>query len=508
MSRHYFLRGCVAVSLYAFTSQVAFADVTARDVWSEWKGYLESVGYAISGTETMSGGSLTISDLGISMQIPENAGAVAIDLGQLTFAENGDGTVSVNMPESIPLRIDTVDGSDKVSMQFDMTQSDAALVVSGTPGDMTYDYGAGQVGILLGGMTVNGAKLPPEVGRMTATLGDVTIKSRLETGDMRTASQQMAVRKVTYDMGFQDPETGDHATLRGTLDKVAFEGTGSIPAQMDANDFSAMLKAGFAVQGAYRYAAGQTEMKADAEGQTFEYSGSSKGGEITVAMDAGHLAYGVTQTAPVMNIKASELPFPVTLQAARMGFSIDMPVAKADEPQPFGLGLTVADFVMPEQLWSIFDPAGILPRDPATIAIDLTGKARIMHDLMDPATAAMLEQTGMPPGELHALTINDLRLSVAGAAVTGKGDFTFDNSDLQSFGGVPRPEGVVNLRIVGANGLIDRLIQMGLVSEDEAMGFRMMLGMLAVPGDGPDTLNSTIEVNEQGQVLANGQRIK
>ncbi|MFC3119058.1 DUF2125 domain-containing protein [Jhaorihella thermophila] len=120
----------------------------------------------------------------------------------------------------------------------------------------------------------------------------------------------------------------------------------------------------------------------------------------------------------------------------------------------------------------------------------------------------MLEQTGMPPGELHALTINDLRLSAAGAAVTGKGDFTFDNSDLQSFGGVPRPEGTVKLQIIGANGLIDRLIQMGLVSEDEAMGFRMMLGMLAVPGDGPDTLNSTIEVNEQGQVLANGQRIK
>lgn len=508
MSCHLFVRGCAAVSLYAFTSQFAFADVTARDVWLEWKGYLESVGYAISGTETMSGGALTISDLGLSMRIPENAGAMSIDLGQLSFAENGDGTVSVTMPESIPMRIDTVDGGDNVSMRFDLTQSDAALLVSGAPGDMTYDYGAGEVGVLLGEIAVNGQKLPPEVGRMTVTLGGVSSKTRLQTGDMRFTSQQMTARKVVYDMGFRDPESGENATLSGALDQVEFTGTGSVPAQMNPDDFPSMLAAGFAVQGNYRYAAGQSAMKVDADGETFEYSGRSKGGEITVAMDARHLAYGVRQTAPVMNVTASELPFPVTLQAAELGFSVDMPVAKSDEPQPFGLGLTVADFVMPEQLWSSFDPAGILPRDPATIAIDLTGKARILHDLMDPATAAMLEQTGMPPGELHALTINDLRLSAAGATATGKGDFTFDNSDLQSFGGVPRPEGTVKLQIVGANGLIDRLIQMGLVSEDEAMGFRMMLGMLAVPGDGPDTLNSTIEVNEQGQVLANGQRIK
>jgi len=29
-----------------------------------------------------------------------------------------------------------------------------------------------------------------------------------------------------------------------------------------------------------------------------------------------------------------------------------------------------------------------------------------------------------------------------------------------------------------------------------------------VPGDGPDTLKSKIEVNAQGHVLANGQRLK
>ena len=67
---------------------------------------------------------------------------------------------------------------------------------------------------------------------------------------------------------------------------------------------------------------------------------------------------------------------------------------------------------------------------------------------------------------------------------------------------------MANLTLSGANALLDKLIAMGFVSEDDAMGARMMMGMLAVPGDAPDTLNSKIEINEQGHILANGQRIK
>jgi hypothetical protein len=40
------------------------------------------------------------------------------------------------------------------------------------------------------------------------------------------------------------------------------------------------------------------------------------------------------------------------------------------------------------------------------------------------------------------------------------------------------------------------------------MGARMMMGLFAQPGEGEDTLISTIEMKEDGSVLANGQRIK
>ena len=107
------------------------------------------------------------------------------------------------------------------------------------------------------------------------------------------------------------------------------------------------------------------------------------------------------------------------------------------------------------------------------------------------------------PGQVISATLNELRLNIAGAELTGDGDFTFNNDFA-----IPVPSGVVNMMLVGGNGLLDTLVGMGLIPEDQAMGARMMMGLFARPGDGDDTLVSTIEVKEDGSVLANGQRIR
>jgi hypothetical protein len=57
------------------------------------------------------------------------------------------------------------------------------------------------------------------------------------------------------------------------------------------------------------------------------------------------------------------------------------------------------------------------------------------------------------------------------------------------------------------NGLIDTLSTMGLLPTDQVMGARMMLGLFTVPV-GDDELTSTIEVNAEGHILANGQRLQ
>jgi hypothetical protein len=190
---------------------------------------------------------------------------------------------------------------------------------------------------------------------------------------------------------------------------------------------------------------------------------------------------------------------------ADSGFRLAMPLSKSDAIQGVELALKLGDFTMADMLWGLFDPTGQLPRDPATIELDLTGQVKLTQDLMDEKAMAKLGDAA--PGELHAATINTLTVRAAGAELTGNGAFTFDNTDLVSFDGLPRPQGSVNLKLVGGNTLLDKLVAMGFVPEDQAMGARMMMGLLAVP-EGEDTLTSVIEVNEQGHLLANGQRLK
>ena len=113
----------------------------------------------------------------------------------------------------------------------------------------------------------------------------------------------------------------------------------------------------------------------------------------------------------------------------------------------------------------------------------------------------MAESPAMP-GELEQLSLNELKLSAVGAELTGTGAATFDNS-----AGTPKPVGAIDLKLVGANALIDKLVAMGLIPEDQAMGARMMMGMFGQAA-GEDTLTSKIEFKEDGGIYANGQRIQ
>lgn len=503
------LRGTTAALILAFATKGALADLRAQDVWSDWRDYLAGAGYQITGTETMSGGTLAVTDLSMSMQVPEGQGVVTIHLDRLAFTENGDGTVNVAMPPHMPIRFDLRDDeAEQVEGEIGLTQTGAAMVVSGSPADMTYNYTAARVGVALDGLTVDGEAMPAEAVNLSLALNNVTSSTKLKLDALRNYDQRMNADSLSYEFAFDDPESEDMANFKGAMQGLEFRGTSSVPLKMDTTDFQKMLKDGFSLDGRFTYSAGNSNLVGKGDGEDFTFDSSSQGGSAAMAMDATHLAYDLSQTQSSITMQSAEVPFPISVAMAKTGFALDMPISKSEEEQPFSFAVTIGDFTMPEQLWGIFDPAAILPRDPATFILDVAGKAKVLYDFLDPAIAETLGQTGQPPGELHALTINQLLVSAVGARLSGSGAFTFDNSDLESFDGIPAPSGSASLQLVGANGLIDKLIQMGLMSDDDAMGARMMMGMMAVPGEGEDTLNSTIEINDQGHILANGQRLK
>lgn len=505
----YLARGCSAAFLVSMAVQPAFAEVTAKEVWSDWKDYISSAGYQVTATENMSGDTLNIDDLSMSIQIPETDGQVRMDIEQMSFKENGDGTVSVALPASMPMSFNGVGEDDKkIDLVITYSHSGSAIVVSGSPGDMLYNYTAAKADIDLSSLSIDGETIGQDAARLNLSLANVSTSTQMKVADMRAMSQRMNADSVTYDFAFNDPESDDQGAFNGSIQNIGFEGTGTLPLEMNTADFRSMLDAGFAFSGTFTFGSGNSSIQGSGDGEQFSAQTSSQGGALGVSMDSSSISYDASQKQSEITITSGELPFPVSINMALASFKLAMPVGKSDQEQDFGFAFSLGDFTMSDMIWAMFDPQNALPRDPATIALDLSGKAKVLFDFLDPEVATMLEESDQPPGELNALTINKLLVSMVGARISGAGDFTFDNSDLETFDGMPRPIGAVDLEIVGANGLIDKLIAMGFVSDQDAMGARMMLGMLAVPGQGEDTLTSKIEINEQGHILANGQRLQ
>lgn len=505
-SRHL---GSTAIAIF-ITGSAATADVTARQVWDDFKSYMESFGYTVTASEQVSGDTITLSDLSLTMEMPDSSGTTSIALDGLSFTETGDGSVRVNLPDSLPIAFATTMPDDEgieeqVTGTIDYTHSGFEMIVAGDPDDMTYSYSAAEMAFALTSLVVGAEPvvIDQAQARMTGLSGEST-----RTGtDLRTIAQTMTLAAMDYVLDMANPEDpSGRISLSGGLRGIGFDGTMAIPDDIDTNDMGAAMRAGFAVDGGYTYETGSADIAITGQGQSFESNTSSADGRLTVQMNGSRIAYSGTANDIALNYAGTDIPLPVTLGIGQVGFNMLVPVSPTDAPTDFALGLTLGDVTVSDAIWGMVDPAGQLPRDPATLQLDFTGKARLTQDIMD--AEAMAAATGTPPGELNSLAVNALNLSIAGAALTGAGAFTFDNTDLSTFPGMPRPEGALDMTLTGGNALLDTLVAMGLLPEDQAMGARMMLGLFARPGDGPDTLTSRIEINGEGQVLANGQRLR
>ncbi|WP_157706259.1 DUF2125 domain-containing protein [Roseovarius faecimaris] len=495
-----------ALSIF-MSGTAAFAEVSAQAVWDDWKGYMTGFGYTIDGSEAASGGTLTVSDVTMSMQIPEEDASVSMTLPQLSFVENGDGTVSIELPPVMPMniRVDTP-GDDDADIALEYVTDAFSMVVSGETNDLLYTYSANAVSLALKTLVVEGQTI--DVGAAEMSVANLAGTTSMKVGNLRVSEQSMTTGPVSLVVDFKDPSGSGYLKMNSKYDTMSFDGGGSFPMNMNPDDMAAMLKAGFGFNGGFSYTGGATDFEFEDRGERVEATTSSDSGALQMAMDESQLAYAGTASNMKMMMAGGEIPFPVELAMQDTAFSMKMPLSKSDSAQEFALGLTLGDFTMSDMIWGIFDPAGQLPRDPATVALDLTGMGKLNFDVMDPAQMEAVERGQMMPGELNALTLKGLTVRLVGAELTGNGDFTFDNSNLETFDGMPAPDGAVNLKLTGGNALIDKLVAMGLLPEEQAMGARMMMGLFAVPGEGEDSLTSKIEVKPDGKILANGQRIQ
>ncbi len=475
----------------------ALADLTADDVLSaltDQIGVFDLLDVSVQG-QKRSGDTLSVARISATTEIDD--APLTISFGPLTYQELGDGSVAILYPEPMTAQLTTVDGDTPVVVSVDITLTDASHIATGSPDNIRYAFSAPKM--QMSNLSIEAKEtLTP---MLDATMTGISSVVEIATGDTYRTSLDYSLDTMTAEFQFAEPDGANSAFMKFAMADVTTDYeleatlgtlmTSVAQALRDGNRLSMNMTTGEYIQ----------DMRITTPYDQSVIASRTGASTMTLSIDKNGVIYEAGYDGSTAEMTSSGIPFgTLTYELGETDMRLAFPLLPSDDAQPFAMRLSMLGVSVGESLWSLFDPAGQLPRTPMDLVVDLDGTTRVTEDFLDLEALDAMDQ---PPFEDTILKLNELRLAVAGAELTGDGEVQ-DTSE----NGIPSGIGQLNMMLTGGNGLLDTLVAMGLVPEDQAMGARMMLGMFARPGDGEDTLVSTIEVKEDGSVTANGQRIK
>lgn len=485
--------GTVCAALLSGTA--AFADVTPEQVWQAWEKGYETYGYDVTvGKSDRAGDVLTISDVKLVNSVEGSSFDMTIP--EIRLRDRGDGSVEASVSEKMTgiARAD-VPNEPPVELDMVMTQTGTKLVVSGTPEDMIYDIDAPKITLEMDQASTQDKNLPIKIW---LSMENTTGRYEMLKGDADSVKSSVKTGLVKYSASGADPESGGTFNFDGEFTDVTYDGDFLLPSGVPMEKLDEALNAGAKIEMAIKFASSSHSVNIDSPDGPVSQKSSGEGGNLDMTFSKEGMHFSGASKGSALEMTTKELPFPVKLAIDSADMDFMMPVSKDEAAQPFKAKLSLNGLTATDDLWNMFDPTGKLPRDPATLAIDLSGQMTLGADLFSPEVAKMPS----PPIEVKTVDINRLKLSMVGADLNGTGSL-----EIRNGGPLPMPKGVIDLTLSGANGLMDKLVEMGLVPQDQIMFARMMLGLYAKP-TGEDAYESKVEFKDGGEILVNGQRVQ
>jgi hypothetical protein len=498
------LRLVAAPLCVVLLSGTAHAALTADQVWQSWKDAGLLAGMTISAaTEAKDAGSLMLN--GVSIASPDGT---AMMISDMVLAEQGDGSVTITPGADIGM---DYSGEAGDTATLDVVHDGLTITAREDAGALVYDYAANSVVLdfkssyaTLGGEG-DPAAAPATTSGKIGFDGLAGIYSDTP-GENRAFGMQINAGQLTYDIGSDFAAAGmKSASTSKTADvgmsfNVTMPKTVSLMALQSAAEFQTALQEGFAFVGTTTQGISEGSVSQTGEFMPYDMTMVAQPGKAAFRLDKDVFSVQSEGAGIAVNITSANLPVPISINSGPVVLNMVVPVTSGDAASDFSYVTKLSQLTVNEEAWAMVDPGGALQHGPADLSFDISGKAKV--DFMGMMVAD--EMGTMPPIPApEVLNINDLSLSVAGAALAGSGAFTFDNS-----AGIPVPLGEANVTLTGGNALIDGLIATGVVTEEDAMGARMMMGMFMAPGADADTLTSKIEAKAGNEIYVNGQRIQ
>lgn len=429
---------------------------------------------------------------GVRIEPEDGDVVITTDFVTVTPSAETPGDVTVTVAPVVTFT--GTDGDEIPPVEIDVATENFVLTtnwVLGAAGKPELSFTADSIAV------TGGAEDHPVLKTLSVKPQNVAFSMSFDEAS-RDATGAFSLEALDMEYAFVDPETG--ATMTGSganqVMTAEFSATGLPEGEADMDRF--LAEDGFVLSmevgpGTSLFASEDPQMPitlaSDAQGGTAEIS--IKDGQFSYATTSGAVNYTVTPDPTALPLP----PFEASVAEVEMALSA--PVAPSDEVRDVKLGLNLKDLVLGESVWGLFDPQGMIPRDPATLLLDLTAAMK----LDQPLSAAPMAQNPMAMGKVETVDLNTLMLSAAGALIEASGAVTLDNS-----GPFPMPDGAVDISVQGVQGLASTLVELGLVDQ---MQVGMVMGMMmafAKPA-GDDAFTSQIEFRD-GQILANGQPIQ
>lgn len=470
--------------------------LTAQELWAEWQSQSAAMGQIVTVQEQIPGdGSLTLN--GYAMRYADGEVSTIVRLDQIMLSETGDGRVTITVSDTYDLTFSfTPDNSGPpVDLNFALIAPDLRVVASGTAAARVYDYTAPR--LMFEDRPITGGSGPLPVIDVMVALTDLTARYEIDgtnSADLRYASNA-AISGMSGAIEISPPpgEEG-HLKVSFAMGASTSAGAGQLGNFANLAGKPGALPENFAASGALAYDSARLEMTFSHPRDGFTLLTSNQGGRLSTDFSRDAIDFGLSATAASTYLASRELPVPVAFTVGGAELAFRVPLAPSDQPQPFALRLAYRDLAPSPEIWALADPTAAIPRDPITAIVDLSGTARILRDLLALDPTAM----GDIPGQLVDLGINELRITAAGAELTGTGRADFPP------GPIPMPVGAVDLQMRGLNALFDRLQAAGLVPIEQLAMARGLLGAFARPGAAPDTLETRLEFTQGGGISANG----
>lgn len=501
MSRRLPAIAAAFTTLSAVSAMPGLADVTADEVWKEWQGIYAGYGIALrAAQETRAGNILTLGEVEAAITGPE--GGFRALASEIRMEERRDGSVVVTFTPTSRIEFTaTPEDAEAIEIDLVLEQPDNVMIVTDAGDGRDYSYTVPKATLSLDTFLVDGVRIPATLKAEFEDLAETGHIGPL-TGGVRNVRTRSSTSRTTFRFTAEDPEGKDgHVEADGIITGLRAEFDGQVPARAEVT-LRAMQAAGLRMSQAVEHDGAEYHVTGDGPDGAFAITLGSGGAAFRQDLGADRMATHWESRGVRVEMSGADIPFPtVALGASELSFDLSFPTAPKQEPSGFGLFIGLRGVTLDDVLWSVFDPAGQLPRDPANVIVDVAGTGRLLADVLDDPAAL---EAGKSPAEIHSLEIRNFELSAAGARLTGAGAFTFRYENA----GPPVPVGHVDLNLEGGNTLLDTLVSIGLMPDDQAMGMRMMMGAFARPGDGEDTLTSRIEATEDGGIVANGMRMR